>query len=165
MMFQQLLREQTIKTSLEAAGREAAFAELTAILPSWAVSGKQKSEILELLLQRELFDSTFAENGLAMPHCFFGNLPYPVCALGISRKGIPYQQGGEVHPAHFVFLTVFPENRTDYPAVLHYARKFFSDPFLRERLKIADSSEEIFEILVRESQFLISSPSRLRSAN
>lgn len=164
-MFQQLLHEQTIKTSLEAASREAAFAELTAVLPGWTISGRQKSDILELLLQRELLDSTFTENGLAMPHCFFGELPYPVCALGISRKGIPYQQGTEAKLAHFVFLTVFPENRTDYPAVLYYVQKFFSDRFLRERIKIADSSEEVFEILIRESQFLLSPQGHFRSAN
>lgn len=165
MMFQQLLHEQTIKTSLEAGSREAAFAELTALLPAWTISGRQKSEILELLLQRELFDSTFTGNDLAMPHCFFGGLPYPVCALGISRKGVPYQQGTESKLAHFVFLTIFPEDRSGYPAVFHYVQKFFSDPFLRERLKIADSSEEVFEILIRESQFLLSPQNHFRSAN
>lgn len=167
MMFQQLLHEQTIKTSLEAGSPEGAFAELTALLPAWVATGRQKSHILELLLQRELFDSTYAGNGLSTPHCFFGNLPYPSCALGISRKGISYSPAGSGQKlVHFVFLTVFPENSVNYPEILAGVQKFFSDPFLSERLKICDSPEEIFEILIRESQFLAvpARTARLRAA-
>ena len=163
-MFQQLLHEQTIKISLEAGNYESAFVELTALLPPWVVSGYQKSQILELLLQREVFDSTLAENGLAMPHCFFGNLPYPVSALGISKKGFQYSKSADSKLAHFIFLTVFPENRAGYPAVLNDVQKFFNDNFICERLKIADSAEEIFEILIRESQFLFPQQNNFRTA-
>lgn len=163
-MFQQLLHEQTIKNSLEAGTLEGSFSELTALFPPLTFSSRQKSAVLELLLQRELFDSTFAGNGLAMPHCFYGNLSSPVSALGISKEGISYPSSSDCKLAHFVFLTVFPENRENYPAVLHYVQKFFSDNFLCERLKIADSSEEIFEILIRESRFIFPQHNIFRSA-
>lgn len=153
-MFQKLLHEQTIKPLLEASSREAAFAELTAVFPAWVLSSRQKSEVLERLLQQELQDPGISTHGLATPHCYFDSLAHPVSALGISKKGIFCPAARVLQPVHFVLLTIFPDSGWDSSSVLTYVQNFFSDRFMRERLRLADSAEEVYEILIRESQFV-----------
>lgn len=156
-MFQHLLREESIKVHLDVPNREAALAELIAILPSWGVTSKQKGSLLELLLQRERFGTTAIGDGIALPHCVFSGISYPLASLGLSRKGIPYPSlDGE--PVNLVFLAVFPDHEeyshSEKRRDLHDAENFFRDRFLRERLKISESPEEAYEIILRESRYL-----------
>lgn len=153
-MFQHLLHEKAIRIPLEASSREGAFAELIALLPSWELSSRQKSRLLEILLQREFFESTAVSRQLALPHCLLPGISDPFCVLGISRKGIAFS-AEDGQPVHFVFLSVFPEkNEFSGPryALLREIENFFKDPFLRERLKICETAEEVYEIFLRESQ-------------
>ena len=153
-MFQHLLHEADIRIPLEASSREGALAELIATLPSFKFSAQQKSNLLEVLLQREFFESTAVGNQLALPQCVLPGIEAPFFLMGISRKGImfPSQDG---QPVHFVFLSVFPEKSGEAVrrySLLHEIEIFFNDPFLRERLKICETPEEVCEIFVRESQ-------------
>lgn len=158
-MFQRLLREETVFVRLEAANREAALAEMAARLPSWALNAKQKSEVLDLLLQRERFGTTAVGEAVALPRCTLSGLESPVAALAISRKGIQYPSlDGE--PVHLIFMVLFPDDGVnDYnrQKVLHSAEWILKDRFLRERLKICETSEEAYEIVLREANILLDS--------
>ncbi len=158
-MFQQLLREETIRVSFEAPNREAALAEIVALLPADnGLNPKQKGALLELLLERERFGTTAIGDGLAMPHCILPGVSSPFAFLAVSRKGIlfPSLDGGLVY---LVFLLVLPETghqgREQRNRILHDASTFFRDSFWRERLKICATPEEAYEIIMREgSQYL-----------
>ena len=154
-MFQHLLREETVKLHLEAPNREAALAELIAVLPSWAVPPRQKGNLLELLLQRENFGTTAIGEGVALPHCVFPSIGKSIAALGISRRGISYPSL-DGKPVQLIFLTAFPDTphaSEERRLLLHEAENFFRDSFLRERLKICETAEEAYEVLVRESPY------------
>lgn len=152
-MFPHLLREHLIRMPLAATSCEGAIVELIAMLPSGSLSAQQKCNLLEILLQREFFETTAVGGQLALPHCVLPGISEPFYVFGISRKGIVYSQD-ENQPVHFVFLSVFPEKTV--PAeryeTLQGVQSFFKDPFFRERLKISETSEEAYEILLRESQ-------------
>ncbi len=64
------LHEESILIHLEAPNREAALAEVIAKLPHFAVPARKKAEILELILQREMFGTTAIGDSMALPHCF-----------------------------------------------------------------------------------------------
>lgn len=152
-MFQRLLHEDVIRLPLEAPNFEGAVAELIATLPSVFLSPRRKSELLEILLQREFFESSAAGAQLALPHCVLPGLEEPFCALGISRKGIPFSAAES--PVHFILISVFPEKGEWTPQryeLLKEVKAFFKEPFLRERLKICDSPEDAYEFLSRETQ-------------
>lgn len=152
-MFQHLLHEQSIRTHFEAPNREAALAELIALLPSRHLSPQQKGKLLDLLLQRENLGTTATGEGTALPHCSLSDIKVPFASLGISRKGISYPSldGG---PVYLLTLLVFPASEAFALRRYHILREveaLFRDRFLRERLKICDSPEEAYEIIRRES--------------
>jgi len=156
-MFHHLLREGTIRVGFEAPNREAALAELVALLPPEDLTAKQKGALLEGLLERERFGTTAVGEGLALPHCILPGISAPLAFLGISRKGIPFSSL-DGNPVHLIFLVVIPEEnqaREKKNQILHDASLFFRDSFWRERLKICATPEEAYEIVMREgSQYL-----------
>lgn len=155
-MFQQLLREESIGLHLEAPNREAALAELLALLPRGGLTARQKAEVLELLIQRERFGTTATGDGLAVPHCIYSGTETPLASLGISRRGIAYPSLDGA-PVYIVMLMIFPE-RSGFDAERHRILKdvevLFRDRFLRERLKISENPDEAFEIILREATHL-----------
>lgn len=152
-MWHQLLREDSIFLHLEAPNAEAALTEMIARLRAPRFNAKQKSRLLEFLLQRERFGTTALGDGIALPHCVFPEIESSFGCLGISRKGIPFPSldGG---PVYLLSLMVFPESGSSHAErfrVLREAELFLKDAFVRERLKISEAPEEAHEIIVRES--------------
>ena len=152
-MLPPLLREETIRIGFEAPNREAALAEMVALLPPCGLNARQKGDLLELLLERERFGTTGLGDGPALPHGIFPDLASPIAALGISRKGIAFPSLDGA-PVFLLFLLVLPESQEapeQKNLILHDAYVLFRDQFLRERLKIAETPEEVYEIILRES--------------
>lgn len=165
-MLPSLLRENAILLPLEAPNREAALAELIAVLPAALLPCRQKGAILEAILQRELFGTTAIGDMIALPHCFSDAVSEVTVCLGISRKGIsfPSLDGQSVH---LVLLTIFPESFRGQSAKVQFlkeAETIFRDRFLRERLKIAESVEEAYEILIREAEHLTGTVANLKNS-
>ncbi len=158
-MWHHLLHENSIFLHLEAPNAEAALAEMIALLQEPGFHSKQKSRLLEFLLQRERFGTTALGDGIALPHCLFPEIESSFGCLGISRKGISFPSlGGE--PVYALFMSVFPENGTAHAErfmILREAEIFLRDPFVRQRLKISESSQEAYELILRESAHLNSS--------
>ena len=152
-MWHQLLPEDSIFTHLEAPNAEAALAEMIARFHEPYFNARQKSSLLEFLLQRERFGTTALGDGIALPHCMFPQIQSSFACLGISRKGIPFPSlDGEL--VYLLFMTVFPEEGTAHAGrfmVLREAEMFLKDSFVRHRLKISESPEEAYEIILREA--------------
>ena len=161
-MWHQLLREDSIFLHLEAPNAEAALTEMIAMFRLPGFNAKQKSSLLEFLLQRERFGTTALGDGIALPHCIFPEVKSSFACLGISRKGIPFPSlDGE--PVYLVYMSVFPEQGASHAErfiALREAEIFLKDPFVRQRLKISESPEEAYEIILREAAHC-ASPFRL----
>jgi PTS system nitrogen regulatory IIA component len=122
------------------------------LLPPWGLKESAKEELLSRLMDQERLRATAIGDGIALPHCIFSGVDFPLASLGVSRQGIafPSLAGGLVH---IVFLLVLPEREDsaqNKQRVLHVAESFFRDRFLCQRIKIAQRPEEIYELLLRE---------------
>lgn len=151
-MFQQLLREESIGIGLTGENYEQALKGMIDLLPPWGLKGSAKAGLLTRLMDGERFATTAIGGGIALPRCIFSGVDFPLASLGVSRQGIAFSSldGGLVH---IVFLLVLPEredSEQNKQRVLHVAELFFRDRFLRERIKIAERPEEIYELLLRE---------------
>ncbi len=152
-MWHPLLREDSIFLHLEAPNAEASLTEMIARFRAPGFSARQKSNLLEILLQREHFGTTALGDGIALPHCVFPEIKSSFSCLGISRKGIPFPSlDGE--PVYFLYMMLFPESGSAHAErfrVLREAEMFLKDAFVRERLKISETPEEAHEMIARES--------------
>lgn len=155
-MFQQLLREEDIQIGLKAKDVESAFQQMIDKVPGWSLSFSEKKAILKALLTRERFGTTALGDGVALPRCQFAGIQYPRALLGISQEGIPFPSLDGA-PVYVIFMLVWPEaDPSDFEKqrVLHSAEVFFRDRFLRERIKLAQSREEVLEVILREAEYL-----------
>lgn len=157
-MWHQLLREDSILVHLEAPNAEAALAEMIARFRVPRFNARQKSRLLEFLLQRERFGTTALGDGIALPHCVFPQIDSSFACLGISRKGISFPSlDGE--PVYLLLMTLFPEEGSAHAErfmILREAEIFLKDPFVRQRLKISETPEEAYEIILREASHFAS---------
>jgi len=154
-MLQHLLREESIGINFQAETRNQALERMIDLLPKHSFKPEQKRDLLDLMIERENFGTTATGEGVALPHCIFSGASFPLASLGISREGVKYPSlGGE--PVYLIFMVILPEledTRKLKAQVLQLATQIFYDKFLRERLKIATSQEEAYEILLRESNY------------
>ncbi len=151
-MFQDLLPEKAIGVGLRALDRDEALRELIELLPE-DLGSQQKEKIFHLLLHREQFGTTAIGEGIALPHCIFPGVSFPLASLGISGQGIHFSSldGG---PVYVIFLLVLPKSQDwdhEKKMILRLVENLLRDRFLLERLKISETPEEAYEILVRES--------------
>lgn len=152
-MWHQLLREDSIFLHLEAPNAEAALAEMIAMIRVPGFNARSKSRLLEFLLQRERFGTTAIGDGIALPHCVFPDRESSFACLGISRRGISFPSlDGD--PVYLIYMMVFPEEGSAHAErfrILREAETFLKDSFVRQRLRISESPEEAYEIILRES--------------
>ena len=161
-MWHHLLREDSIFLHLDAPSAEAALTEMIAQLRLPGFNPKQKSRLLDFLIQRERFGTTAIGDGIALPHCLFPETESSFGCLGISRKGIPFPSLDGA-PVYLLYMTVFPEQGPAHAErfmILREAEMFLKDSFLQQRLKISESPEEAYEIILRESSHM-ANPLRL----
>ncbi len=155
-MFLQWLHEESIRTSFDAAVREAALAELVAMLPSWGVNARQKSELLNHLLETQ--QSAVEAQGDVLICCAVRkDVAFPLASLAISRNGVTFAGTPDNHTYSCLLLAVLPETEDAASQMTHLQNDtelLFNDPFFRQRLKISESAAEAYEVLVRQSQHL-----------
>lgn len=72
-------------------------------------SGPDGEKILEAMLDREALGSTGIGQGVAIPHAKVPELEELRIALGLSKKGIPFDANDD-QPVHLLFLIAAPVN-------------------------------------------------------
>jgi mannitol/fructose-specific phosphotransferase system IIA component (Ntr-type) len=154
-MLQHLLREDSIQLDLKASDREDALRQMIGFLPAADIVDQDRKFLYELLLQREQFGTTAIGDGVAMPHCSFAGVSFPVASLAISPSGINYPSL-DGNPVHLLFLCVFPDV-VDVASlkkqVFHRAESIFRDRFLQERLKASETPADAHKIIMNEANY------------
>jgi len=149
-----LLREENIVAGLEARNCEDALRKIVGVLPPWNLQGIDKEKILELLILREQIGTTAIGHGIALPHCFSREVHEPIVAFGVSPAGVPFPSlDGRL--VHFIFVLILPQNESaelQKRKILQNIKWFLCDRSLQERLKMADTSSEIYQMIVPETQ-------------
>lgn len=106
------------------------------------------------LLKRELTMSTYIRHGVAVVRGRLDGIDRPVLALGRSEEGVPIE--GTNERAELIFLLLIPSGmpRIQPPLIADIVDLFDSE-YLTERLRKAETPEEIIEAIRAGQQVVI----------
>jgi PTS system nitrogen regulatory IIA component len=109
-----------------------------------------KSDILQVLLEREKLGSTGIGDGVAIPHGKSIALTQIVSGFGLSKRGIDFDSL-DGKPAHLFFLLVAPEDSAGtHLKMLARISRMLKNLEFRKRLLGANSQHEIYQIISEE---------------
>lgn len=149
-----LLREKHIIPELDASNCELALKKMIDSLPDLTLKGINRQKILKLLLLREQIGTTAIGQGIALPHCFSTDITSPIVAFGISPEGIAYPSLDGM-PVYFIFMLILPatdEAEQMKRQILQNIKWFLCDRYLQERLRLARTATEVYQLLVPDFQ-------------
>jgi mannitol/fructose-specific phosphotransferase system IIA component (Ntr-type) len=149
----ELIREDLVTVDLEATGKWEAIEELIDLLISaHELRLSDRDEAVEAVVAREKSMTTGMEHGLAIPHAAVNCVDDVLAALGISKKGIPFESI-DGKPARLVILILIPHGAFQrHVRTLAGIARLGSTPDLRERIFRAESAAEVMQVL-RESDY------------
>ncbi len=119
-------------------------------LSSLVASNEDKlvaTEVFDTLVARERLGSTGIGHGVAIPHGRLGKLDHAVSAFMRLEKGVDFDAIDNEPVAYMFALLVPKDSNDDHLQLLAQLAKMFSNPAMRERLRLASSSEELYELL------------------
>lgn len=153
MRILDFLHKDGIIPSLKAGSKEEVLVELVEPVAT-ANPYLDKDGLIRTLIERESLGSTGIGGGVAIPHGKFEGLRYLAASFGRSVDGIDFGSMDN-KPAHLFFLLVAPKNSAgDHLKALARISRMFKDPLLKNSLRRADSSEDIFSLLEEYDQRL-----------
>jgi PTS system nitrogen regulatory IIA component len=153
MRITTFLKLEFIIEELKAATREAALAELAAVL-THAGSTDDRDEMVKVLMARERLGSTGIGDGIAIPHGKIRGLDDLMIAIGRSNKGVDFN-AMDGKPVHLFFLLMAPENSSgQHLKVLARISRLLKDSVLRKKLMEAESPGELFNLLVEKDNLI-----------
>jgi mannitol/fructose-specific phosphotransferase system IIA component (Ntr-type) len=147
MTLANLLSANQIIPDLQSRDRWPAILELVdRLVSSGFVNPLDKDGILRALELREQTMSTGIGFGIAIPHASSDRVTEVVAAFGRSKEGIEFGSLDNV-PVRFIVMFVVPKDQFQiHLRTLAAIAKFLNDRGVRERLSLAESSEEILRI-------------------
>ncbi len=153
MRLEDVLNKDCIIPNLSATEKRELLEEMVTDL-SENVSGLNKEELLELLLEREKLGSTGIGYGVAIPHAKMKGIKNILVSFARSRKGIDFQSTDE-KPVHLFFLIVAPENATSsHLKILSEISRILKESVFRSKLLKAKDSGEIYQVIMEADRVL-----------
>ena len=151
MLLGEILHPEVVKVNLEAEGKYEAIDELVDLLvESHEIPVTLRDHVVEVVVEREKSMSTGMEHGIALPHGATERVDDIIGALGISRRGIPFESL-DGQPAHIVILLILPKNKFQaHVRTLGGIAHLMSNASLREALKNAASGDEVLKLVEEE---------------
>lgn len=111
-------------------------------------------KLLQAALDREAVLSTAMENGLAFPHVRGVEGGGLTLALGVSKKGVPFDDQGNV--ANFVFFVTIPSAVSAfYLRLLSGLTETFLKQPNRDLLLAAETPEQLWKALIKATRYSI----------
>jgi nitrogen PTS system EIIA component len=109
-----------------------------------------KDNLVKVLIERENLCSTAVDEGVAIPHGKISGLSNIIVAFGRSMDGIDFESL-DGRPTHLFILVLAPENSSGvHLKLLARISRIFKNPDFRSRILTADSSDQIYNIIVEE---------------
>jgi len=109
MKFHSLLTEDLVLLDLKARSREEVLKEMVDHLKAKNKISK-KSDLYEMLIQREKLGTTGIGEGVAIPHCKLKGVKAPLFLLGASKPGVNFNSL-DGKPSHIFFVVISsPDN-------------------------------------------------------
>lgn len=153
MKIMEFLCEKAVDANLKSTDKRGVIEELVELLiKAGKVKDKDKSKIIEILLNRESLGSTGIGQGIGIPHGKCDCIKELTAALGVSKVGINFDAlDGE--KVYIFFLLLAPEDSAG-PHLKALARisRLLKDKYLRDSLIQAGTDKDILKILREEDQ-------------
>ncbi|MBA1201794.1 PTS IIA-like nitrogen regulatory protein PtsN [Pseudomonas capeferrum] len=122
----------------------------TATLIAKEVPELEMEDVFEKLVAREKLGSTGFGNGIAIPHCRLEGCTAPVSALLHLDAPIDYD-AIDGAPVDLLFVLLVPAAATDaHLELLRQIASMLDRKDVRERLRAADSSEALYQVVLDE---------------
>jgi mannitol/fructose-specific phosphotransferase system IIA component (Ntr-type) len=112
-------------------------------------------QLLDLAVQRESIISTAVDSGMAFPHVRGVEGGGLSMALGIHKKGIHFGGPGRTLTRIFFFMTIPTATSAFYLKLISGLSQTFREKEAREALLGAESEEELWKTLVRQTRKVI----------
>jgi len=145
--------ESLMVSNLKAATGAEAIEELAKVMNEKGfVSGVDK--LVQSALEREAVLSTAMENGLAFPHVRGVEGGGLTLSLGVSRKGIKYDDAGNVVNIIF-FITIPTAVSAFYLKLVSGLTETFLKEQHREAILAADTPEQLWKALTKATRYSI----------
>ncbi len=149
MKISELLPPSLIKIDLEAETKAELFPE---IIQLFIANGsiKNRAEALRVLEEREAKMTTGISGGIGIPHGKLPEAKQTLLSLSVSRNGIQYQAIDD-QPVYIV-ITIFAQvdNPGEHVEVLAEISRLFAVPGFADRIRSAQSAEEILRLISEE---------------
>ena len=106
-------------------------------------------DFLTAIRDREKIMSTGIGTGIALPHTRITSLKDFVIAVGRSKKGIDYESLDGLPVNIFVILGAPERKRREFLKLIAGIGKIFEKPGFNKKFMDAETSEDMFELLVK----------------
>jgi PTS system nitrogen regulatory IIA component len=151
MKLADLITPERTSTDVEATSKKRALEVLSALLAG-SIPSMSGDEVFSGLIDRERLGSTGIGHGVAIPH---GRMRHADTALAaFIRLHQPVEFDSiDNQPVDLVIGLLVPEHYTDeHLAILANLAELFGDDLFCERIRAAQSDEEIFYLLTQDPQ-------------
>jgi PTS system nitrogen regulatory IIA component len=145
------LQEDRVISELQGTDKLSVLKELSRVLvkPCQAASGE---ELVQVLIDREKFQSTGIGEGIAIPHGRLKRLKDFFLSFGRSTKGIDFDSIDH-KPTHLFFLVLAPENSAvENLKLISRIATLLRNTSFRKRLMEAKSQRELFRMISEEDE-------------
>ena len=151
MKIVDLLHPDAIIPDLKSKTKDEALAELADALLK--VTGNlDRSEVINVLHERERLGSTGIGDGVAIPHGKLKSLDKLLISFARSSGGVDFD-AMDGKPAHLFFLLVAPEESVGvHLKMLARISKILKNPAIRDQLAQASDAQEIYRIIAEEEE-------------
>ena len=137
---------QRIDSSARATSKKCALERLSSLVANDEDS-LLATEVFDSLVARERLGSTGIGHGVAIPHGRVSKLDHAVSAFLRLEEGVDFDAIDKEPVAYLFALLVPKDSNEDHLQLLAQLAKMFSNPAMRERLRLASGSEELYELL------------------
>jgi PTS system nitrogen regulatory IIA component len=151
MKIGDLLKKSLIIANLSSKGKKDVLREMVdcIVKQETAING---DDLLHVLLEREELGSTGIGDGIAIPHGKVHKIDRLVVSCARSIEGVDFQSM-DGKPTHIVFLLIAPENSAGvHLKALARISRLLKDGDFRRSLMEANTSEEIYDIIITEDE-------------
>jgi PTS system nitrogen regulatory IIA component len=140
------LGSDSVIPQLASRDKNSAIEEMAHLLAS-CHRGLEKTQVLEVFLERERISTTAIGDGVAIPHGKLPNVDRVVGVFARSQEGIDFASlDGE--PTHLFFALVAPQNAAaDHLKALARISRLLKDDAFRQHLMQAKGSQELYSLI------------------
>jgi nitrogen PTS system EIIA component len=151
MRLEQILKLEYLNENMQARSKTEALAELSEMVTKGRLK-LNKSQIFDVLQQREKLGSTGIGDGVAIPHGKISDLEELILAFGRSKSGVPFDSI-DGKPVHLFFLLLAPENCTgQHLKALAKISKMLKTGNFRKKLLDAKSNGDLYNMIIEQDE-------------